>query len=374
MVKSKLMRNAWMLMMLLFGFANAQQPEDFLDEINLPEGFQIEVFASNIDNARSLEKGPNGIIFIGNRGGGKVYAVVDENQDGKADKTYVLAEDLNQPNGVAYKDGDLYIGEISRISVMRDIASHLENSPKMETVRDDFPTETHHGAKHIAFGPDGKLYVPVGAPCNICLDELEKDERFASIMRMNADGSELELFASGVRNTVGLAWHPQTKELWFTDNGRDWLGDNKPNDELNRAPEKGMHFGYPFCHNVDLPDPKFGDQRDCSEFEPPVQKLLPHIAPLGLTFLQKDVFPEPYRSSIFIAEHGSWNRTTPIGYRISRVELNDGKAVSYEAFADGWLKGAKRLGRPVDVLELDDGSLLVSDDHANCIYRITYTK
>ncbi len=365
------MRNVCLLMFLLVSCAQAQQPEEFLDEISLPEGFKIEVFASDIENARSLEKGPDGIIFVGNRGGGKVYAVVDESQDGKAEKTYVLAEGLNQPNGVAYKDGDLYVGEISRISVMRDIASNLANPPKMETIRDDFPTETHHGAKHIAFGPDGKLYVPVGAPCNICLQE---DERFASIMRMNPDGSELELYASGIRNTVGLAWHPKTKELWFTDNGRDWLGDNKPNDELNCAPIKGMHFGYPFCHNGLLPDPKFGDQRECSEFEPPVQKLLPHIAPLGLTFLEKDAFPEPYRSSIFIAEHGSWNRTTPIGYRISRVELKDGKAVKYEAFADGWLKGAKRLGRPVDVLELDDGSLLVSDDHANCIYRITYTK
>ena len=365
------MRRLWILTVLFAGCASAQQPEDFLNEINLPEGFQIEIFASNIENARSLELGSNGIIFVGNRGGGKVYALVDENQDGKSDKTYVLAEGLNQPNGVAYKDGDLYIGEISRISVMRNVAANLENPPRMETIRDDFPTESHHGAKHIAFGPDGKLYIPIGAPCNICLKE---DERFASIMRMNADGSELELFASGVRNTVGLDWHPETNELWFTDNGRDWLGDNKPNDELNRAREKGIHFGYPFCHNGDLPDPKFGAQRDCTEFEPPVQKLLPQTAPLRLAFLENDGFPEEYRSSILIAEHGSWNRTTPIGYRISRVQLEGNKAVKYEAFADGWLKGAKRLGRPVDVLELEDGSILVSDDHANCIYRIFYAK
>jgi glucose/arabinose dehydrogenase len=360
-----------LILILAVVTVQAQNPEEFLNEINLPEGFKIEVFASNIENARSLEKGTDGVVFVGNRGGGKVYALVDKDLDGKSDNTYVLAEGLNQPNGVAFRDGDLYIGEISRISVMRDIVNHLADPPKLETIRDDFPTESHHGAKHIAFGPDGKLYVPVGAPCNICLEE---DERFASIMRMNADGAELELFASGIRNTVGLAWHPQTKELWFTDNGRDWLGDNKPNDELNHASKKGMHFGYPFCHNGDLPDPKFGDQRDCSEFEPPVQKLLPHIAPLGLTFLEEDAFPEPYRNSIFIAEHGSWNRTTPIGYRISRVELKDGKAVKYEAFADGWLQGSKRLGRPVDVLELNDGSLLVSDDHSNCVYRITYTK
>lgn len=360
-------------MLLFAASACAQNPEEFLHEIKLPEGFKIEVFASDIENARSLEKGPNGIVFVGNRGGGKVYALVDENLDGKADKTYILAEGLEQPNGVAYKDGHLYIAEISRISVMRDISNNLSNPPKMETIRDDFPNESHHGAKHIAFGPDGKLYVPVGAPCNICLKE-DEDERFASIMRMNADGSELELFASGVRNTVGLAWHPQTKELWFTDNGRDWLGDNEPNDELNHAPKKGIHFGYPFCHAGDLSDPKFGDQQACEEFVPPVQKLAPHIAPLGLTFLEQDAFPEEYRGSVFIAEHGSWNRTVPIGYRITRVELKDGKAVTYEPFADGWLDGAKRLGRPVDILELDDGSLLVSDDKANCIYRITYVK
>ncbi len=365
------MRLTWLILLFAYSSAVAQNPEVFLNEINLPEGFRIEVFASEIDNARSLEKGPNGIVFVGNRGGGKVYALLDSDKDGKADKTYVLAEDLNQPNGVAYKDGDLYIAEVSRISVIRNVVYNLDASPELETIRNDFPTESHHGAKHIAFGPDGKLYIPIGAPCNICL---KKDERFASIMRMNPDGSELELFASGVRNTVGLAWHPETNELWFTDNGRDWMGDNKPNDELNCAPQKGMHFGFPFCHNGDLPDPKYGDQRDCSEFTLPVQKLLPHIAPLGLTFLTQDVFPDEYKSSILIAEHGSWNRTTPIGYRISRVELKDGKAVKYEAFADGWLKGAKRHGRPVDVLELDDGSLLVSDDHANCVYRITYSK
>ncbi|MFM1876235.1 MAG: hypothetical protein RL266_1972 [Bacteroidota bacterium] len=360
-----------LILLIVVTSVSAQNPEEFLHEIKLPDGFKIEVFASDIDNARSLEKGPSGIVFVGNRGGGKVYALVDEDQDGKADKTYILAEGLDQPNGVAYKDGDLYIAEISRVSVMRNVAEHLTDPPKMEVIRDDFPDESHHGAKHIAFGPDGKLYVPVGAPCNICLKE---DERFASIMRMNPDGTDLELFASGIRNTVGLDWHPETNELWFTDNGRDWLGDNEPNDELNCAPQKGMHFGFPFCHNGDLPDPKFGGERNCAEFTPPVQKLNPHIAPLGLTFIEQKVLPEVYQRSVLIAEHGSWNRTVPIGYRIVRVELDGNKAVKYEPFADGWLQGPKRLGRPVDILEMEDGSLLVSDDHANCIYRITYLK
>lgn len=359
------------LLLFLISPAEAQEPSEIVKEINLPEGFIIEVFARDIDNARSLAKSDNEVIFVGNRKGGKVYALVDSDKNGVADETHILAKELNQPNGVAFKDGDLYIAEIHRVTVIRDVLSKLGTQPELEVIRDDFPTESHHGAKYIAFGPDGKLYVPIGAPCNICLKE---DERFASIMRMNADGSELELYASGVRNTVGLAWHPQTKELWFTDNGRDWLGDNKPNDELNHAPQKGMHFGYPFCHNGDLPDPKFGTERECSEFTPPVQKLLPHIAPLGLTFLGQDAFPEEYKNSVFVAEHGSWNRTTPIGYRISRVELDGNKSVKYEAFADGWLDGAKRLGRPVDILELNDGSLLVSDDFANCVYRITYSK
>ena len=351
--------------------ACAQKPTDFIDEISVPEGFKIELFATEIANARSLAQGPKGVFFVGSRSEGNVYAVVDENGDWKADKTYVLASGLNMPNGVAYRNGDLYIAEVSKVSVMRNIADHLESPPEMETIRDDFPTDKHHGWKYVAFGPDDKLYVPVGAPCNICL---KKDERYASIMRMNADGSDLQVYASGIRNSVGFDWHPTTKDLWFTDNGRDWLGDNKPNDELNHAPERGMHFGYPFCHAGEFSDPKFGDKGSCSEFTSPAQKLGAHVASLGISFIEKDVFPLEYRNSVFIAEHGSWNRTVPDGYRITRVELDGDKAVKYEVFAAGWLKGADKRGRPVDILEVEDGSLLVSDDHANCIYRITYTK
>lgn len=350
-----------------------QKIEDMLHEINLPDGFKIELYATEVENARSLARGPKGVIFVGSRGEGKVYAVVDLDGDWKSDKTYVLAENLNQPNGVAYLNGDLYIAEISKVSVMRGIDDKLASPPKMETIKDDFPTEKHHGWKYIAFGPDGKLYVPVGAPCNICFKE-DEDKRFASITRMNADGSDFEVFAHGIRNSVGFDWHPETKELWFTDNGRDWFGENKPNDELNHAPEKGMHFGYPFCHSGEYADPKYGKDRTCDEFTDPAQKLGAHVAALGMTFIEKDVFPEEYQNSIFIAEHGSWNKTVPDGYRITRVELNGNSAVNYKVFADGWLSGAERLGRPVDILEMEDGSLLVSDDHANCIYRITYSK
>lgn len=361
------------LILLSSGCARSQKIQDMLHEIKLPEGFKIELYATEVENARSLAQGPKGVIFVGSRDEGKVYAVVDEDGDWKSDKTYVLAEGLNEPNGVAYRNGDLYIAEVSKVSVMRGIDSKLSNPPKMETIRDDFPAEKHHGWKYIAFGPDEKLYVPIGAPCNNCLKE-DEDKRFASITRMNADGSDFEVFAHGIRNSVGFDWHPKTKELWFTDNGRDWMGENSPEDELNHAPEKGMHFGFPFCHAGDQPDSKYGKDRSCSEFTAPARKLGAHVASLGMSFIEKDVFPEKYRNSIFIAEHGSWNKIVPDGYRITRVELKGDSAVSYEVFAEGWLSGAERLGRPVDVLEMKDGSLLVSDDHANCIYRITYSK
>ena len=253
-----------------------------------------------------------------------------------------------------------------------NIEATLENPPAPVVVNDKFPSDHAHGWKYIKFGPDGKLYVPVGMPCNVCNKEGE-DERYGTIMRMEPDGSQLEIFAKGVRNTVGFAWHPETGELWFTDNGRDWLGDDIPPDELNRAPRKGMHFGFPFCHGGDIPDPEFGRLRNCSEFTPPEIKLGPHVAALGMTFYTGTMFPEEYRNQIFIAEHGSWNRKIPIGYRVSLVRLENGKAVSYEPFADGWLQGLAAWGRPVDVLVMPDGALLVSDDKNNAIYRISYS-
>ena len=347
----------------------APSKSDELAGFIMPEGFKMEVFAE-IPKARSLCQGKNGTVFVGSRSGTKVHAVRDENGDGIADNTYVIASGMRTPNGVAFKDGDLYIAEISKIWILRDIEEHLENPPKPELFYDGYPTDTHHGWKYIAFGPDGWLYVPVGAPCNICL---ESDPQYASITRLSPDGKTKEVYASGIRNTVGFTWHPETKELWFTDNGRDHLGDNQPPDELNKATKPGMHFGYPFCHGGTISDPEFGSQMPCTSFEKPIQNLGPHVAALGLKFCNSKIFPNEFQGDIFIAEHGSWNRSTKIGYRITRVEIENGRAVGYSDFISGWLGANEEVsGRPVDVLFIEDGSMLISDDYGGKIYRVSY--
>jgi glucose/arabinose dehydrogenase len=353
-----------------FGIAeNSNQDNIQLDKIELPDGFEIDIFASGLRDARSLALSPNGTIFVGTRRVGNVYAVVDEDGDYKVDKTYVLDEGLKMPNGVAFRDGSLYVAEVNRVLRYDRIEENLSNPPEPVVVTDRFPTKTHHGWKFIDFGPDGKLYVPVGAPCNIC----ESEEIFASLTRMNPDGSDFEIVQHGIRNTVGFTWHPDTKELWFTDNGRDWMGDDLPACELNHAPRDGMHFGFPYCHQGDLPDPKFGDKYPCSDFTAPAQNLGPHTAPLGLLFYRGEQFPDSYRDQLLIAEHGSWNRSTPIGYRITMVTLDGDRSTGYSTFADGWLSDGEVWGRPVDVKLLPDGSMLVSDDLAGAIYRIHYS-
>ena len=341
-----------------------------LDKITLPAGFHISVYAE-VPNARSMALSPNGTLFVGNRDGDKVFAVRDENKDGHADSVYTIASGLNTPNGVAFRDGSLYVAEINRILRFDNIEQNLSNPPAYQVVYDKLPSDRAHGWKFIAFGPDGKLYVPIGAPCNIC----EPGDPYASITRMNADGSGFEIFARGIRNTVGFDWQPQTGNLWFTDNGRDELGDDVPNDELNVATQAGMHFGYPYCHQGDVPDPEFGKGKNCSDYTPPAQKMGPHVAALGLRFYTGDQFPAEYKNQVFIAQHGSWNRSTPIGYRVMVAKISDGKVVDYQPFATGWLQNDKDvIGRPVDVQVMHDGSLLVSDDKKGAVYRITYQK
>lgn len=357
-------------LIILLGNSAAYSQEFPLELIKLPPGFSIEVYAKGIPNARAMALGDKGTVFVGNRKENKIYILTDKNQDYKVDNIYTIADIFKTPpNGVAFKDGSLYIGEIGRVLRIDNIEDGPGPSMTPVVVTDRLPTNAWHGWKVIRFGPDGKLYLPVGAPCNVCI---KRDPRFATMMRMNPDGSDLEIFARGIRNSVGYDWDPRTDELWFTDNGRDNLGDDLPPDELNHAPRAGMHFGFPYCHGGDVPDPRFGKKRACSEFTPPVQKLGAHVASLGMRFYRGDMFPEQYKHQIFIAEHGSWNRSKKSGYKISLVQLKDNKAVVYKDFAIGWKQGESVWGRPVDVMNMPDGSMLVSDDYAGAVYRITY--
>jgi len=337
-----------------------------LERIKLPPGFEISVFADGVPDARALAQGRSKLLFVGTNSA-RVYAV--RHDGARATQVRVLASGLNSPNGVAFRDGALYVAEITRILRYDGIESRLDSPPPPVVVTDRFPRQSGHGVKFIRFGPDGWLYVPVGAPCNIC----EPDPaRQALISRIKPDGSGYEVFARGVRNSVGFDWDPHTKELWFTDNGRDMLGDELPSDELNHAPKPEMHFGYPYCHQGDTADPEFGRKRSCSEFSPPAVKLGPHVASLGMRFYTGVSFPAEYRNNIFIAEHGSWNRSKKIGYRVARVVVEGGRVLKHEVFAEGWLQGESVWGRPVDLEVMPDGSLLVSDDHAGAIYRIAY--
>ena len=300
-----------------------------LEDIELPPGFTIEEYAS-VPNARSLTLGDDGTVFVSNRRGHSVYAVVTE---ADATRTIELLSGLSAPNGIAFHDGDLYVAETARVTRYRDIEANLHDVPDAEVLDIELPSKRHHGWRYIGFGPDDKLYISIGAPCNIC-----EEDGFGQIIRMNADGSGREIYAEGIRNSVGFTWHPETGDLWFTDNGRDMLGDDLLADELNRASQQGQHFGYPYCHAGDLLDPKFGPGKDCADYSEPAQKLGPHVAPLGVKFYTGELFPANYRGQIFIAEHGSWNRSKKIGYRITMVRLEDGVPASYEPFARGWLQ------------------------------------
>ena len=342
-----------------------------LSDIQLPEGFEIAIYAE-VANARSMVLSENGTLFVGNRSGDKVYAVRDEDENKVAEKVFIIDQDLTMPNGVALKDGHLYVAEVNRILRYRNIEENLSNPPEPEVVYDKYPTEKHHGWKYIAFGPDGKLYVPVGAPCNICLNE--DDPIYASITRIDVDNPEPEIVANGVRNTVGFDWNPVDGKLWFTDNGRDMMGDDVPPCELNVVSADGQHFGYPFCHGGTISDPEFGKQRDCADFIKPAANFMAHVAPLGMNFYDGAMFPEAYSNKIFVAQHGSWNRAKKSGYRIMMIDHDNTTSTKVEVFAEGWLNHETQgaWGRPVDVITMPDGSILISDDYADVIYRVTY--
>lgn len=351
------------------GWANSTESERISKLLKLPAGFNISIFAENLPTARSLALGDNGLVFVGSHEG-SVYAIRDADGDGKAEQRYVLAEHLYMPNGVAFKDGALYVAEVNRIIRFDQIAQHLANPQKPQVIYDKFPNDKHHGWKYLRFGPDGKLYTAVGAPCNIC----EPDKPvYASLVRLNVDGSHFEILANGIRNTVGFDWQPKTQRLFFNDNGRDYLGDDSPPEELNEWTGVGEHFGYPYCHGGDIPDPQYGKGRECSEFRLPVWKYKAHIAPLGLRFYSGSRFPEAYREQLLVAQHGSWNRTQPQGYQIAMIKFQNGKAHSEHTFISGWLTSSGEvLGRPVDILQMPDESLLISDDKLGVVYKVEY--
>jgi len=341
---------------------------DKLKLVRLPPGFEISIYAEGVENARQLARGDRGTVFVGSRKAGKVHATVDADGDFVADKVYRIAEGLSMPSGLEFRDGSLYVGALDRILRYDDIENRLGQPPEPVVVTGVLPDKTHHGWKYLRFGPDDWLYVPVGAPCNIC-----DEDGFAQIRRLRADGSGMEVYAEGVRNSVGMTFHPATGDLWFTDNGRDLLGDDLPGDELNHAPRTGLHFGYPWCHQGDSLDPEFGAGRDCADYAAPALTLGAHVAALGLTFYTGAQFPADFHNQLFIAQHGSWNRSEKVGYNLLLVRFDERGAVSgSEVFASGWLQGQDNWGRPNDVMQMPDGSLLVADDQANAIYRIAY--
>lgn len=337
-----------------------------IERLRLPPGFSVEVWA-RVPDARALALGKHNVM-VGSRSGA-VHAV-SFGADLRATRIRRLATGLSIPLGVATHRGDLYVSSVDRILVWRNIEAHLDAPGEPDTIVADLPAARHHGGRYLRFGPDGLLYVSVGAPCNVCAPD---GDRHSVILRMRADGSRRETVARGVRNSVGFDWHPDTGELWFTDNGRDWLGDDAPACELNRLSHPGQHFGFPYCHGGDLADPEFGRPGICGEYVAPARKLGAHVAPLGMRFYVGEQFPEDYRNAVLIAEHGSWNRSRKIGYRISLVRTLPGQPPRYQTFIDGWLLPDESVwGRPADLLVMPDGSVLISDDHAGAIYRVRY--
>lgn len=352
-------------------FAIKPEHEAVLKQLHLPYGFKISIYADDVPNARQMVLGEHGVLFVGTRDG-HVYSLQDKDGDGMAEQRYTVAEELYMPNGVAYKSGALFVAEVNRIIRFDEIEANLENPPKPVVVFDKLPSDKHHGWKYLRFGPDGKLYSAVGAPCNICKPE---GDLYTSLFRINADGSEFQVLAHGIRNSVGFDWEPGTHHLFFNDNGGDNLGDDVPPDELNQWTGKNEHYGFPYCHAGSIADPEFGGSMKCGQFKGPVWRYKAHIAPLGMRFYTGQQFPENYYKQLFVAQHGSWNRSVPQGYQVALIKFSQGEPLSEQAFVSGWLTpDGTVLGRPVDVLQMPDGSLLISDDKLGVIYKVEYKK
>ena len=362
---------------LIYSLSFFVDSDQILDQLNVPDGFEIEIFSDELDSPRQLTETENGHIIVGSKNGNTVTALVDKNNDGNYEKV-IVANGLENPAGVAIHKGDLYFAEMDTIWIIKQIDSWLESNskklPEKYIYMNNLPSETWHGLKYIDFGPDGNLYIPVGVPCNICLEPQTKDPRFAAIHKF-VDG-ELITVAEGVRNSVGFDWHPVTNKMYFSDNGRDWLGDNSPSCELNVVDKEGSFYGYPYKHALDVIDPEFGYMISEVEkdFVDPIAELGPHVAPLGIAFYDGRVFPEKYHNSVFVALHGSWNKYNgKSGYKVVLVQLDkEGNYINQEDFISGWLLNEVAWGRPAAPFVMSDGSLLVSDDKYNVIFRVTY--
>lgn len=351
----------------LSGISVPAMAKNILDKLTVAEGFNLSLFADNVDNARAIAVSEKGIVYAGSMKAGNVYALIDSNQDGVADEKILVASGLKLPSGVVIKDGDLYVSEVERIIRFKDIDNHL-NSPTFEVVFDGFPTETHHGWKVLGVSPTGELIIPVGVPCNVC----EENERYGRIFSLNLETKKLTTIAQGVRNSVGFDFQPGTQTLWFSDNGRDMMGDDIPPCEINKVSYSGEHFGFPYVHAGTILDPEFGQGKDPAKYTAPALSLGAHVAPLGIHFYLGKQFPSDYQQQLFVAEHGSWNRTKKAGYKVAVATIEQGKVVKYTPFLTGFMQGEQTFGRPVAFAELADGSLLVSDDYAGAIYRVTY--
>ena len=366
-------KSVLILYILLILSITSHAGESKVDLLNAPENFNIQIFAENIPSPRQITEG-NGYFFTASGPEGEIYSLLDSNQDNIIDTRRTVASGLNNSRGVTFKGGDLYFAEVDKVWVIKNIEQWLNSNdqgmPEKELVTDNLPSDAWHGWKWIKFGPDNMLYVPVGAPCNVCLDELEADSRYASIMRLN--NKQWEHVATGVRNSIGFDWHPITKKLYFADNGRDWLGDDSPSCELNIVEEEPSFYGFPFIHANDVIDPEYGETQ--KEFIKPIVELGPHVAPTGVAFYANDHFPDKYQNTLFITLHGSWNRMShPSGYKVVAVNTDtNGNVTSYEDFITGWLQGKKAWGRPSAPFVMSDGSLLISDDKHDVIYRVTY--
>ncbi|MGO4891235.1 PQQ-dependent sugar dehydrogenase [Flavobacterium sp. W21_SRS_FM6] len=364
--------------MFICHVSSAAQTSLPIEKLTLPEGYHISIFANEVKNARQMAISESGIVFVGSREAGVVHAVIDSDKDGVADRVINIAQNLNMPSGLAIRDGDLYVAEVDRILKYTDIEAHYTHLPAPEVVVSGLPTEKHHGWKYIDFGPDGWLYVPIGAPCNICETTGTArfdDPRFASILRFNLSTGEKQWVAKGVRNSVGFDWHPQTQQFWFSDNGRDMLGDDIPPCEINAVETLGEHFGYPYFHGGSIADPEFGENKNMADYTVPKLNLMAHVAPLGVHFYAGSMFENTMNNRLFVAEHGSWNRTQKSGYRVMMASVKAGQVIAYEPFVQGWLNDDNTAwGRPAAITTMADGSMLIADDFANVIYRVTYQK